>query len=678
MNSFFYVGILSLIAGTLVSGFLYYKKGQTFGATIQKVLFVLRAVGFGALLFVLLAPFLSYKTKVVNKPIVAVLIDNSTSMVSGKDSSAVKQVLSEQIKIQLQNLENAEPQFYYFDEKVNEDNLDFKGKATDLGFALSEVAQKIDKNRLSAIVVASDGIVNRGGNPLYQIEKSFLPVYTIAFGDSTRQVDFKLLNTKSPEFVFRGDEIFIETTFSSENILDANAVVTLKQGNKTIATNNIKVQSINFAKNMRFRINTKEVGLFTYRIEVEPTMGEKNTTNNVVEFVVEVLENRKKIAILYTSPTPDVAAIHESLKSVDAYQTAVVDANKNIVLDAKTELAIVFIQPFASQNVLKNALTKYKGPLWVIIDPKADGSVVQETFQWISKIGLPDAVMAKPQLNEDFGLFRLTKEARNQLNRNQELAVFTGDIRFNGVFETLLQLGNKKPLASYGTIENKRVVVFNFSGIWSWRVRVFKENNTHILVDEWLQTTAQYLTANGSGNRLKLAYDKRLSRGRNQNIKAIVYDASFVPSTMAQVNVVIKDETDKEFEYALQWENERYVTNISGLVPGKYSFTASAKLGEETLRETGTFFVENQTLESLNTRANYLLLSQMSEASGGTFFTQQNFNDLVTELNSNNKIMPIESTKTTSIALIDLKWLFFLIVLIFSVEWLLRRYFGSI
>jgi len=69
---------------------------------------------------------------------------------------------------------------------------------------------------------------------------------------------------------------------------------------------------------------------------------------------------------------------------------------------------------------------------------------------------------------------------------------------------------------------------------------------------------------------------------------------------------------------------------------------------------------------------------QIATAANGAFYTLENFGDLSQDLNEHPKIKPIESIKSQSLALIDLKVFFFLMLFFFSAEWLLRRYFGRI
>jgi len=221
-------------------------------------------------------------------------------------------------------------------------------------------------------------------------------------------------------------------------------------------------------------------------------------------------------------------------------------------------------------------------------------------------------------------------------------------------------------------------VLFNLSGLWGWRVADFKQNKTHKHFDELLQVTTQYLTADDNSNRLKLRYEKRIPSANSLKIAATVYDATFTESTSASVKLALKNEADEVLNFDFTQNADDYELLLPTLKAGKYTFNAIAKLGEEELRSSGAFFVESQSLEEMNTRANYPLLAQLATASGGAFYTLNNASALRGDINNNAAIKPIEKIRTESIALVDLMWMFYLILVLFAAEWATRRYFGKI
>ncbi len=677
-NTFLLLGLLSVLAGIVVSGFLYFRQHKSYSKPVLYSLFALRALAFGLLFFVLIAPFISFKTKEISKPIVAVLVDNSASMLLGADSATIKTELYKTLQQNLGGLNGADAQFYSFDEDMKLVAPTFTGAATDLAGAIKKATAEIDRERLAAIVVVSDGIVNLGGNPFYEVENSFLPVFTIAVGDSTRQKDLAVADVRAPEFVFRGDEVLIEVTVSAENLPNFTGELALMLNNKKVSTRPVKVVGTAFAKVFTFAFPANQPGLFSYAVVLPKAADERNVSNNLRQFYIEVIENRKHIAVVATSPSPDVAALREALKKIDAYEVSFLSSSSAAPLTNKTELAVVFLQPFANATALKNVLKSYTGPLWIIIDPATDGQVVQNLFEFLSKVGRPQNISLKPVYNTNFGLFKLSKESVAALNQLPALNIFSGSMRANGSFEALLSDSQEKPVASYGTVGARKVVLFALSGLWDWRMADFKQFQTHAHVDEWLHVTAQFLTTEGNGNRLKVTYEKRLALGSAQKIRANVYDATFKETTEALVNVELKKDAGERLKYSLTNDGHAFEAIVNQLEPGKYTFVVTAKLGEETLKTQGAFYVESSSLEELNTRANYLLLAQMATTTGGKFYTLANANMLAEDINSHPMLKPVEKIKTQSVALIDLKELFFVMLVLFAAEWFLRRYFGKI
>ena len=138
-TSIYLLGFVTLLAGSIVSGFLYFRKGKTYSKPVFYTLFVLRALAFALLFFVLIAPFIPIKSKEIIRPIVAVLVDNSSSMVLGKDSAEIKSSLFATLNQELSALENAETVFFSYDDLLRKGEPDFTGSGTDMANALNQV-----------------------------------------------------------------------------------------------------------------------------------------------------------------------------------------------------------------------------------------------------------------------------------------------------------------------------------------------------------------------------------------------------------------------------------------------------------------------------------------------------------------------------------------------------------
>jgi hypothetical protein len=272
------LALLCLLAGSIASGLLYFRQKAYSGKLLVSVLFVLRMLGFALLLFVLIAPLITFTQKERVKPVLAVLIDNSKSMLLSADSVQVRNNLEAAIRENLKNAGDAELQFFRFDNNLGEGQPDYTGTSTDLAVALQRVRKIIDPKRLRALVVASDGIVNRGVNPLYEVENALIPVYTIGVGDSARQRDVAIQEIRSPRFVYRGDEVLVDVTIRASNVRGERIAVALNQGSRQVNAKTVEVNAVDFASVVQFRFNTAKPGLFAYDLTIPALPEEKKHT----------------------------------------------------------------------------------------------------------------------------------------------------------------------------------------------------------------------------------------------------------------------------------------------------------------------------------------------------------------------------------------------------------------
>ena len=82
-------------------------------------------------------------------------------------------------------------------------------------------------------------------------------------------------------------------------------------------------------------------------------------------------------------------------------------------------------------------------------------------------------------------------------------------------------------------------------------------------------------------------------------------------------------------------------------------------------------------MENIESAADHNLLNQIAKQSNGQFYELKNINQLLNDIEKRKDIAEMSYSEASFNDLIDYKWLFFLIVLIFGTEWFLRRWFGG-
>ena len=73
----------------------------------------------------------------------------------------------------------------------------------------------------------------------------------------------------------------------------------------------------NFFRSELLKIEAEEVGLQRYTVELRVDAEEELQQNNSASFYINVIDERLKIAILYSSPHPDIAVWNE----IGSFQT---------------------------------------------------------------------------------------------------------------------------------------------------------------------------------------------------------------------------------------------------------------------------------------------------------------------------------------------------------------------
>mgnify|MGYP000903295552 FL=1 len=171
VNSPWYFFVLSILFGLGIALWLYgkNKKNQNVPKIIVYSLFSLRFLSLSFIAFFLLSVFLKRVKNETENPIILFALDNSSSVVSGADSAAIKNILDNKISsLKKQIAENYEIKTILFGSKIrtSDEVPDFSEKETDIENLIQEVENNYSNQNIGALVIASDGIYNKGANPV--------------------------------------------------------------------------------------------------------------------------------------------------------------------------------------------------------------------------------------------------------------------------------------------------------------------------------------------------------------------------------------------------------------------------------------------------------------------------------------------------------------------------------
>jgi len=157
---------------------------------------------------------------------------------------------------------------------------------------------------------------------------------------------------------------------------------------------------------------------------------------------------------------------------------------------------------------------------------------------------------------------------------------------------------------------------------------------------------------------------------------AEVYNESFEMITLPEVSMVLSDSAGREFSYLFDRASQFYRLDAGQLPVGEYHFKATTELGSTKLSESGSFAVTPVNLELTDLQANHQILFRLSKETGGDFYTSGEVDALAKNLLDDQSIKNTSYFQNVTSELLNLKWIFLVLILLLVTEWFLRKYWG--
>jgi hypothetical protein len=243
-------------------------------------------------------------------------------------------------------------------------------------------------------------------------------------------------------------------------------------------------------------------------------------------------------------------------------------------------------------------------------------------------------------------------------------------------FQKIKNIETAKPLVATGTLEGRKTGYIFGEGIWRWRLYNYYVNQTHNQFNELINQLVQYLALRENEDNFIVDFKPVYDEIEDIILNGEVYNDAFEKITSEEIRITIKNDADDEFDFTFDVKGENYQLNAGNLPVGDYQFNAEVNIGDKAYFEQGEFTVIPVNLENLATNANHRVLYQLASNSGGKFYRQGDIEQLITDLKNSNNLQPVSFFQESVNELLNLRWLFFVLILLLSVEWFLRKYWG--
>lgn len=682
----FLIVIVALSAG--VALILYFRNKQNKELTKIQVIFlsILRFLSFFTVAFLLLSPFIRSLNKMTKNPIIIAAWDNSESMVSSQDSLLIKEnILNIRNKLSTQ-LENKYTLVEYtFGENTNAKNsINFSEKKSDYSEILNSITNNHFNQNIGAVILAGDGIYNKGKNPINLVDEINFPVYTIGFGDTSQVLDSRIQDIRVNRTSFSGNSFPVEVDVHFLKLKDERLKLSILQNDNEIASTVVIPPNANYFFSQKFILEAGNPGLKHYTTIIEPVKNERNTKNNELDFVINVLENKQKILILSDGVHPDIGAIKNTLDLQKTYEVSVFTEEPYPSNFEDFNLLILNQLPTSGKSgaeIIKAAKTA-RLPLLFIVGNKTFLPQLNAFEQGINISTLAGmGEEAQPTINPTFATFNLSEDFKELLPLFPPLQVPFADYEMESGFtplfyQKIINIETSKPLIATGNLNGRKTGFIFGEGIWRWRLFDFYKNQNHTRFNELVNQLIQYLALRENEDNFIVTFKPVYAEIDDIILKAEVYNDAFEQITSKEVNIEIKNANGDNFNFTFDVKGENYFLNAGNLPTGDYNFSANVSIGNETFNETGSFTVMPVNIENVITRANHNMLFQLATRTGGNFYFSEDVEQLISEIKSGNKLKVNTYSQEMIHELLNLRWLFFVLLLLLSVEWFLRKYWG--
>lgn len=639
------------------------------------MLAILRFIGVFNLCLLLLDPKIEQEELSVKKTPLVFLFDNSASI---GDTSQQNHIID--LETNFSSLSELQNRFeitrYSFGNNLKiAETLDFKDSNTNLDAAI-RVLEQVYPQEETIVIIASDGQQNSGRDYTNPYSKN-LKVFPVVIGDTTRYQDVRLSRINANRFAFSGNQFQVEIRYTYFGKVPNSTEIRVFDNGKQVYKAPLTFERDNYSGSITVNMDAGEAGLHRIRAEVNPLLQERNTSNNILETAVEVIDDYKRIGLIATSSHPDIGAIKRSVETDDHSE-------------------------FKKLSPTETVSVKWDADIYILLNPNSD---FESVYRYLEKKGLPTLTIAGPETDWDFvngiqnvysfidsGLIE-DYQPESNTNFNYYHNSFTsisdfpplkgalGELNIYSDHQNLFLKSAKglisaEPLISLIRGQRREVLILG-TDIWKWRLEHYRQVGDFQAFDTFLSNFWNFLLSGGTNNRLTVNNLPIYEDLYDASLQARFLDESLRFDASAELQLQLKDSIGNVLPIIqMSRKQEYFEASLNSLQPGSYTFQVSVTNTE--FSKNGKFIISKIDTESKNSGADLNRLTTLAENSGGEIFFPDNLEKLKDSLLNSNTYRPVQISQVNVVSLIDIKLILGLIFASFAAEWFLRKFHGLI
>jgi|GEM_PF-2571405 len=670
--------------------------------------FILRTASLSIVLFLILEPVMQLLYRNSQKPVVAVLFDNSASMnieeTYGKRSDSLRYVLQNLDNVFLQD--SVDVRRYRFDlnvQTMKSDSLDLTTDGSNLARAIEAVNDSLSAENLQGIVLVSDGIYNQGVSPVLTAGRRATPVHTVTVGDSKEPKDIAISRIQANSITYVGKKTPVEVIIRQNGYDGQKSLLSIYNRGKRIAQKQVTLGRSGFEQKETLEIVATEPGTFTWSVEMQSLNGEKTDKNNRRLQRVQVLKSKVNVLVMSGGADFDRRFLKfagDKLEDFNiqfrtelqsgryfegAFNTALLDSQDLVVFHGFPTRN----SSAANLQELRSVVTQKKKPVLWFLNRSTDVSkagVLGEFLPFQAKGAyrpVRDQVVALTAAGRLHPALKLTDvESVNDLQWQElpPVEFYTGIVPRDGA-GILMGLddkseGNLKNAPIYFSYKREKVkqLVFRGSNVGNWHFQLQEDPARNELFVNWLERSMRWLVNRDDIEQIQIrSLQAVYNVGEAVALSGQVYDAFYNQIADADVSVTIRNDSTNISDELNAAGNGFYSRSFSGLPEGDYRYTVRASRNERDIgSRSGRFSIKPFYLEYQQVSANKELMNRLATATQGETYSAKQF------------VNSFDNDALKSRLQISFEELFIwnfwqwlpLLILLLGVEWFLRKRWG--
>lgn len=666
------IGAAILALGIAVFQYFYKAKYKT---SRNKVYALIRFLSVFGLLILLINPSYKQVTYVTVKPSLAVAVDNTASIKHLEYDDESSDLVSR--FRESEPLNNAfDVQFYSFGQEFKRlDTLDFQEKQTNISNVLNSL-EDIYGTEIAPVILLTDGNQTYGEAYQYTSKNLNQQIYPLVLGDTITYDDLKLGQVNVNRYAYINNNFPVEMFASYNGNNTVSSQLTVTSGGAVVHSERVTFSPDKESQVFNLLLPATSVGVRQYAIQLAPSTSEKNTKNNSKNFAIEVIDQKTNVLIVSNIVHPDVGMLKKSIESNRLRTVTFSNPLESISKLNDYELVILY-QPDARFKNVYEQLTSLSKNSITVAGTNTDWNAVNTFQNTINQEITGQQEEVQGELNVNFSAFVIEDIGFTDF---PPLKTSFGDVNFKtevdvALTQTIGSLNTENPLIATTDTNGQREVYILGEGLWRWRAQSFINNNSFEDFDNFIDNLVQYAASNKKKSRLNIDYESFYYGNGDVTLYAQYFDKNYTFDKRARLSIrVVHEETGKVTDIPLLLKKNTYQVAMNNLEPGNYKFTVSVI--DQGLARSGSFTIVPFEIEQQFLNANVTELRTLASNTAAALYTSLTGDQLIEDLLKDTRYKPVQKSTEKIVPLIDWKWLLFIIALLLSIEWFMRKYNG--